>query len=162
MTYTGYESIILNNTAATQIPQLKMEMIEGAVRDYGVGLVMLGGDNSYGLGGYFKTPIERALPVYMDLRGKREIPSLGIVLVMDKSGSMSGEKIKLAQEAASRTVDLLRDKDTLGVLGFDSSPNWYVQPQKLNQKSDIIQKINSIPADGELRFIPRWQKLMPS
>lgn len=148
VTYTGYESIILNNTAATQIPQLKMEMIEGAVRDYGVGLVMLGGDNSYGLGGYFKTPIERALPVYMDLRGKREIPSLGIVLVMDKSGSMSGEKIKLAQEAASRTVDLLREKDTLGVLGFDSSPIWYVQPQKLNQKQDVIQKINSIPADG--------------
>lgn len=147
-TYSGYESIILNNVAATQIPQLKMEMIEQAVRDYSVGLVMLGGDNSYGLGGYFKTPIERALPVYMDLRGKREIPSLGIVLVMDKSGSMSGEKMKLAQEAASRTVDLLREKDTLGVLGFDSSPHWYVEPQKLNDKSGIIQKINAIPADG--------------
>jgi Ca-activated chloride channel family protein len=148
VTYTGYESIILNNVAATQIPQLKMEMIEQAVRDYSVGLVMLGGDNSYGLGGYFKTPIERALPVYMDLRGKREIPSLGIVLVMDKSGSMSGEKMKLAQEAASRTVDLLREKDTLGVLGFDSSPHWYVEPQKLNDKSGVIQKINAIPADG--------------
>lgn len=148
VTYTGFESIILNNVAATQISQLKMEMIEAVVRDYGVGLVMLGGDNSYGLGGYFKTPIERALPVYMDLRGKREIPSLGIVLVMDKSGSMSGEKMKLAQEAASRTVDLLRDKDTLGVLGFDSSPNWYVEPQKLSQKQDVIQKINAIPADG--------------
>lgn len=148
MTYTGYESIILHNVAATQLPQLKMEMIEGAVRDYGVGLVMLGGDNSYGLGGYFKTPIERALPVYMDLRGKREIPSLGIVLVMDKSGSMSGDKIMLAQEAASRTVDLLREKDTLGVLGFDSSPHWYVEPQKLSQKQDVIAKINAIPADG--------------
>ncbi|MEC0148587.1 VWA domain-containing protein, partial [Paenibacillus alginolyticus] len=148
VTYSGYGSIILNNVAATQIPQLKMEMIEQAVRDYSVGLVMLGGDNSYGLGGYFKTPIEHALPVYMDLRGKREIPSLGIVLVMDKSGSMSGEKMKLAQEAASRTVDLLREKDTLGVLGFDSSPHWYVEPQKLNDKSGVIQKINAIPADG--------------
>ncbi|GGI43392.1 VWA domain-containing protein [Paenibacillus marchantiophytorum] len=148
VTYTGYQSILLNNVAATQIPQIKMEMIEQAVRDYSVGLVMLGGDNSYGLGGYFKTPIERALPVYMDLRGKREIPSLGIVLVMDKSGSMSGDKIKLAQEAASRTVDLLREKDTLGVLGFDGSPQWFVDPQKLTDKASVIQKINAIPADG--------------
>ncbi|MBD0379145.1 VWA domain-containing protein [Paenibacillus sedimenti] len=147
-TYMSYESIVLNNVAATQIPQAKMEMIEQAVRDYSVGFVMLGGEDSYGLGGYFKTPIERALPVYMDLRGKREIPSLGIVLVMDKSGSMSGDKIKLAQEAASRTVDLLRDKDTVGVLGFDSSPHWYVEPQKLSDKEGIVNKINSIPADG--------------
>ena len=56
--------------------------------------------------------------------------------------------MKLAQEAASRTVDLLREKDTLGVLGFDSSPHWYVEPQKLSDKSGVIQKINAIPADG--------------
>ncbi|MEW9701644.1 VWA domain-containing protein [Paenibacillus sp. SI8] len=148
VTYASYESIVLNNVAATQIPQAKMEMIEQAVRDYSVGLLMLGGEDSYGLGGYFKTPIERALPVYMDLRGKREIPSLGIVLVIDKSGSMAGDKIKLAQEAASRTVDLLRDKDTIGVLGFDSSPQWYVEPQKLSDKAGVLRKINSIPADG--------------
>ncbi|UJF35106.1 VWA domain-containing protein [Paenibacillus hexagrammi] len=146
--YAGYDSIVLNNVPATRIPQAKMDMIERAVRDYSVGLVMLGGEDSYGLGGYFQTPIERALPVYMDLRGKREIPSLGIVLVIDKSGSMSGDKMKLAQEAASRTVDLLRDKDTLGVLGFDSSPVWYVKPQQLANKDEIIGKINSIPADG--------------
>jgi Ca-activated chloride channel family protein len=148
VTYSTYDSIILNNVPATDMPLKKMEMMEQAVRDYGVGLVMLGGEDSYGLGGYFKTPIERALPVYMDLRGKREIPSLGLVIVMDKSGSMQGEKMRLAQEAASRTVDLLRDKDTLGVLAFDSSPVWFVEPQKLSNKTDIMNKINSIPADG--------------
>nr|WP_275901645.1 VWA domain-containing protein [Paenibacillus sp. SYP-B3998] len=67
---------------------------------------------------------------------------------MDKSGSMAGEKIKLAQEAASRTVDLLRDKDTIGVLGFDASPQWYVEPQKLSDKAGVLDKINAIPADG--------------
>lgn len=157
MTYTSYESILLNNVAATQLSQNKMEMIEQAVRDYGTGLIMLGGDNSFGLGGYFQTPIERALPVYMDLRGKRQLPSLGIMLVIDKSGSMSGDKMRLAQEAAARTVDLLRDGDSLGVLGFDSSPVWYVEPQKLQNaqnREDVIRQINSIPADGGTDIYP--------
>ncbi len=148
MTYTEYESILLNNVSATRISNKQMEMIEQAVLDYGIGLVMFGGEDSFGLGGYFKTPVERALPVYMDLRGKREIPSLGLVLVIDKSGSMEGEKIQLAQEAASRSVDLMREKDTLGVLGFDSSPVWFVEPRKLTDREEIIKKINSIPADG--------------
>jgi uncharacterized membrane protein/uncharacterized protein YegL len=147
--YTAYDSIVLANVPATRISAAQMEMIEQSVRDYGVGLVMTGGENSFGLGGYFQTPIERALPVYMDLRGKREIPSLALMLVMDKSGSMSGEKIELAQEAASRTVQLLRDsKDTVGVLAFDSSPWWVVEPQLITDKKKIEEQIHSIRADG--------------
>ncbi|RAV19754.1 VWA domain-containing protein [Paenibacillus contaminans] len=146
--YTAYESIVLNDVSATRMSHAQMQMIEQAVRDYGIGLVMLGGESSFGLGGYFQTPVEKALPVYMDLRGKREIPSLAIVLVIDKSGSMSGGKMELAQEAAARTVDLLRDKDTLGILAFDGSPWWVFEPQKLSDKKKAIADINSISADG--------------
>jgi uncharacterized membrane protein/uncharacterized protein YegL len=146
--YTAYESIILDNVPATRMSIAQMEMIERAVRDYGVGLVMTGGEDSFGLGGYFQTPIEKALPVYMDLRGNREIPSLGLILVIDKSGSMMGDKIRLAQEAAARTAELLRDQDTIGVLAFDSSPWWVVAPQKLEDRRKVIDNIMSIPADG--------------
>ncbi|WP_409341294.1 VWA domain-containing protein [Paenibacillus sp. MBLB4367] len=146
--YAAYESIVLNDVSGARMSQVQMQMIEQAVRDYGIGLVMLGGENSFGLGGYFQTPVEKALPVYMDLRGKREIPSLAIMLVIDKSGSMSGGKMELAQEAATRTVDLLRDKDTLGVLAFDGSPWWVVEPQKLTDKKKAVDGINAIRADG--------------
>ncbi|GIP36678.1 VWA domain-containing protein [Paenibacillus sp. J2TS4] len=156
--YTAYESILLNNVAATRLTDTQMSMIEQAVRDYGVGLVMFGGENSFGLGGYFHTPIEKALPVYMDLQGKREIPSLGLVLVIDKSGSMAGDKIRLAQEAASRTVDLLREKDTLGILAFDSSLWWVSEPDKLTDKDKVIGEIQSIPADGGTEIYPALQE----
>ncbi|PYI51728.1 VWA domain-containing protein, partial [Paenibacillus flagellatus] len=146
--YTGYDSIVLADVPATRLSEKRMEMIEQSVRDYGIGLVMTGGEHSFGLGGYFKTPIERALPVYMDLRGKREIPSLALMLVIDKSGSMAGDKIALAQEAASRTVQLMREKDTIGVLAFDSAPWWVVEPQRLTDPKAVTDKINSIAADG--------------
>nr|WP_245247311.1 MULTISPECIES: VWA domain-containing protein [unclassified Paenibacillus] len=147
--YTGYDSIILNNVSATRMSGLQMEMIEKAVKDHGIGMVMAGGEDSYGMGGYFKTPIERALPVSMELEGKREIPSLGLILVIDRSGSMDGGKMELAKEAAMRTVELMREKDSVGVVAFDSTPWWVVEPQKLTDKKKVLNQIQSIqPAGG--------------
>lgn len=146
--YSRYDSIVLNNVPATRISGKPMEWLSKAVSDFGVGLVMVGGEDSYGLGGYFKTPVERALPVYMDLKGKRQIPSLGLILVIDKSGSMSDGKIELAKEAAMRTVELMRDQDTVGVLAFDSTPWWVVEPTKLDDRDAVIAGIQGIQADG--------------
>lgn len=146
--YAAYDSIILNNVSAARIAEKPMEWLAKAVGEYGIGLIMLGGSDSFGLGGYFKTPIERALPVYMDLQGKKQIPSLGLVLVIDRSGSMSDGKIELAKEAAMRTIELLRDIDTVGVVAFDSAPWWVVEPTKLTDRDDVLEKIKGIQADG--------------
>jgi protein-arginine kinase len=66
-----------------------MTQIRDYVRDYGGGLMMLGGEESFGLGGYYRTPIEEALPVTMEVKQKVEIPSLAVVLSIDRSGSMA-------------------------------------------------------------------------
>ncbi|QNK54862.1 VWA domain-containing protein [Paenibacillus sp. PAMC21692] len=146
--YAAYDSIILNNVPATRIAEKPMEWLGSAVSDYGVGLMMLGGEQSYGLGGYFKTPIEDALPVRMDLEGRKKIPSLGLVLVIDRSGSMSDGKLELAKEAAIRTVELMRDEDTVGVVAFDSAPWWVVEPTKLSNREDVIENIQGIQPEG--------------
>ncbi|MCJ7841699.1 VWA domain-containing protein [Lederbergia sp. NSJ-179] len=112
--FIQYDSILFDNISATDVGENKMMLIERAVKEFGVGFVMAGGDEAYGLGGYFKTPIEDLLPVHMEIKGKEELPSLGLVIVLDRSGSMEGSKLSLAKEAAARSVELLRDKDTLG------------------------------------------------
>ncbi|GGH13326.1 VWA domain-containing protein [Paenibacillus segetis] len=152
--YAAYDSIIFNNVSGDQVGGKQMELIEAAVRSYGIGFVMVGGEDSYGMGGYFKTPIEKLLPVSMELEGKREVPSLGLILVIDRSGSMSGDKIELAKESAMRTVELLRAKDTVGVVAFDDKPWWVVEPQKLDNKDNVIAQINSIPSAGGTDIFP--------
>ncbi|PZD96235.1 hypothetical protein DNH61_08490 [Paenibacillus sambharensis] len=152
--YAGYDSIILHNVPATRIAGGPMKHLETAVRDYGIGLMMLGGEDSYGLGGYFKTPVERALPVHMELQGRRQLPSLALILVIDKSGSMQGGNMELAKEAALRTVELMRDQDTVGVVAFDGSPWWVIEPVKLTERDAVNNAIQGIQADGGTEIYP--------
>lgn len=146
--YLQYQSIIFNNVPATVISENQMNLMEKAVNEFGTGFIMMGGDESFGLGGYFKTPIEKLLPVEMDIRGKKEMPSLGLVLVMDRSGSMAGSKIELAKEAAARSVELLREEDTLGFIAFDDRPWEILDTEPLKDKKKAIDKIRSITPGG--------------
>lgn len=163
--FLHYDSIVLSNVSAHTISQSQMLLMNKAVKDFGVGLIMTGGEQSFGLGGYFKTPIEEALPVYMDIKGKKEIPSLGLSIVLDKSGSMEGDKIALAREAAARSIELLRERDTLGVIAFDSTPWQIIDTKPINNKEEAIKKVRSITASGGTDiFTPTSQaysQLMP-
>ncbi len=103
----NYELLMLSNVPATALTQRQMEVARTYVQDLGGGLIMLGGDQSFGLGGYYKTVLEEILPVRSDFEKEKEKPSLAMVLVIDKSGSMGGEKIEMAKEAAKGAVELL-------------------------------------------------------
>ncbi|MGM7680524.1 VWA domain-containing protein [Cytobacillus sp. Hm23] len=153
-----YDSIVFANVSATKVSQSQMEMIKTAVNDFGVGFIMTGGMESFGLGGYFKTPIEDILPVDMELKGKQEMPSLGMVIVLDRSGSMSGYKMDLAKEAAARTVELLRDKDTLGFIAFDEKPWQIVETAPLDDKQEVVDSIRSIQEGGGTDIFPALQQ----
>ncbi|MGM9950346.1 MAG: VWA domain-containing protein [Lysinibacillus sp.] len=146
--YLAYNAIIFDNVPGHLVGEAKMTVIEQAVKHFGVGFMMVGGENSFGLGGYFKTPIEALLPVEMEVQGKHQLPTLGLVLVIDRSGSMMGSKMELAKEAAARSIELLRDDDTLGVIAFDGSPWEVIETGVLKDKKDALDKVSSISANG--------------
>lgn len=152
--YLAYDAIIFDNVPGYQVGEAKMAVIEQAVKNFGVGFMMVGGDNSYGLGGYFKTPIEKLLPVEMEVKGKQQLPSLGLIIVMDRSGSMSGNKFELAKEAAARSVELLRDDDTLGFIAFDDRPWEIIEAKTLTDKEEALDKILSISVGGGTEIYP--------
>ena len=58
-----------------------MRLLESAVRDFGVGLVCIGGDQAYAAGGYRGTPLEEMLPVEMELSSKKVLPNGALAIV---------------------------------------------------------------------------------
>ncbi|TGV05600.1 VWA domain-containing protein, partial [Mesorhizobium sp. M00.F.Ca.ET.186.01.1.1] len=160
--YKQYATIVLSDVSATQMSDADMESMRTAVRDLGLGLIMTGGSESFGMGGWFQTPIEEALPVHMDLRGKQQLPSLGLELVIDKSGSMSSDargvdKMELAKEAAIRATTMMNQQDSIGVIAFDGDPWEVVAPQTVANKEEIHQQIGRIRADGGTDIYPALQ-----
>jgi Mg-chelatase subunit ChlD len=148
-----YASVVIVNTPARDLTNRQQSAVEQYVRDLGGGLLVVGGPQSYGVGGYFKTPLENVLPVEMQLKDQKRRPRLTIVFVIDHSGSMSETsggvaKIELAKEAAIRAVQLLSPTDKVGVIQFDDSASWVVPITRLDDPDSVVNRIASIRSGG--------------
>lgn len=157
---SAYNSIILCNVSAENLKEGFMKNIEAYVKDFGGGFIATGGDSSFALGGYFKTSLEKILPVNMDMKGKKEIPDMAMMLIIDKSGSMMDgtgglSKIEIAKEAAARVLDSLRpSRDEIGVIAFDNSIYKVVSRKKIDDADSIRGEIGTIRAGGGTSILP--------
>jgi Mg-chelatase subunit ChlD len=150
----GHEAVILSNVPATDLSIRQMEVMRSYVQDLGGGLIMLGGDQSFGLGGYYKTTLEEILPVRSDFEKEKEKPSLAMVLVIDKSGSMGGMKMELAKDAAKSAVELLGPRDQVGVVAFDGASYWVSEVHSASDRNYITERISTIQASGGTAIYP--------
>lgn len=159
----GYDSVVLVNVPADRLTAGQQKALASHVRDFGGGLVVIGGDRSYGVGGYARTPLEEALPVRMDLRGRRLSASVALVLVIDTSGSMSGglggvAKIEVAKEAALRVTELLGEGDQLGVIAFEDVPRWAVELGFLTNLAEAQTRIGEMAPGGGTNVYPALEQ----
>jgi Mg-chelatase subunit ChlD len=148
-----YASIVLVDVPARDLTGGQMTSLQSYVRDLGGGLVTVGGPTSYGVGGYFRTPLEETLPVDMQIKDEQRRPTLAIVFIIDHSGSMSETsggptKLELAKEAVIRSIELLNPKDQIGIITFDDSASWVVEMQEVEDGGSIKNKVASIGIGG--------------
>lgn len=66
---------------------------------------------------------------------------INLALVIDRSTSMSGDRIEKARDAAIMTVNMLSNEDTLSVITYDSSAEVIIPATKVKDKEKLIAKI---------------------
>ena len=153
----GYDAVVLSDVARNSLSDPQMKMLATYIRDLGGGFILAGGENNYGEGGYSKTAIEDVLPVTFE--AKKEKPdSVAMIIVLDKSGSMGGQKIEMTKEAAKAPLALLKDTDSFGVVAFDYNFYWPVKFQTVVNRAAITQAISSIIAGGETNIYPAMRE----
>jgi Ca-activated chloride channel family protein len=153
----AFDAMILASVPATDMTAFQMDLIKQYVIDFGGGLIMMGSNNSFGLGGYYKTPVEEVLPLTSRYEKEKEQPSVAMALVIDKSGSMGGAPIDLARQAAKATVELLGPRDQMGVVGFDSQAYVVSEMRSAGDVSAVCDAIDTLAAGGGTNMYPGMQ-----
>lgn len=156
-----WSAVIMRNAAndfTVGQHELLLEYVES-----GGGLLMTGGPDSFGFGGWFRTPLEDALPVSTDLRTEVEIPLVALVMIIDRSQSMSAgnpSRLELAKEGAIAVVDLAFEQDLLGLISFSDTSEWVfnLRPATERGKREMLGAILSLTTQGGTLLGPAYEE----
>ena len=171
---TGTRGVILNNVPAYKLPADFLNALNLYVRVQGGGLLMAGGKQSFGSGGYFQSPIDDLLPVSMELRTEHRKLAVAMAIVMDRSGSMAAgvgpgvTKIDLADEGAARAIDLLGPQDAISVLAVDTEAHRVVPMTRIGgDRAGLTDTVRRITSGGGGIYVfnglkAGWEELQKS
>jgi uncharacterized membrane protein len=135
----SFDAIFISNLAAGELGLDRQRLLESAVRDFGVGLVCVGGDQTYAAGGYRGTPLETTLPLNMELDSKKVLPSGAVVLVMHGMEFANGNQV--ARDCAQGVLAALGPADEMGVILWDGTERWLFELQKAKDKKALGSQI---------------------
>lgn len=150
----AYDSIVLADVPRRQIDDERVRMIVQNTQSTGGGLLVLGGPNSYGAGGWDESPLEEALPVDFHIKNIQTMPTGALALVIDCSGSMSGDKLEMAKAAAAASADILSPRDFLSVTAFDSQAHVIVPLTRAESPQTLKRQISRISEGGGTDMTP--------
>ncbi len=152
--FLAYESVVLADVPSGELSLQAAEELERYVRDVGGGLVMLGGPNAFGAGGWYGSPVERALPVDMDVTSRLRIPSLAMLFVIDKSGSMANRdasgvsKLDQVKEAVLASIEIMNPLYRVALIAFDANPELVVPPTEAGDRDGIEAELLDLAPGG--------------
>jgi len=142
----SYDTVFISNLSAGDLGLDSMRLLESAVRDFGVGLVCIGGDETYAAGGYRGTPLEAMLPVEMELNSKKVLPNGALAIVCHATEFPGGNA--WARDIAFAALEALGPQDEMGIVLWDGNNHWLFPLSKVGTKTAMGREISGMnPGD---------------
>ena len=148
----SYRGVVLENVAANRLGRGMRELAR-FVRERGGGLLVTGGQASFGIGGYYLSPLDPVLPVSMELRKEQRKQGMALVIAMDRSGSMGmsaggGTKMDLANLGAAAAIGLLSELDSVAVIAVDTVPDVVQEMTRVDDPEALQDRVSHIAPGG--------------
>lgn len=139
----SFDAVVMVNTPADHFSDEQQELLRSYVHDLGGGLVMVGGPDAFGAGGWTGTPTADALPIKLDPPAKRQMPRGALVLVMHSCEMPQGNY--WGKKTAEAAIQNLTRLDLAGIIeaGWDGD-SWTHRLSEVGNKSAIMRAVNSM------------------
>jgi Ca-activated chloride channel homolog len=149
--YVGRSAVVLDDVPALSLTETQLESLRSYVESGG-GLLVSGGDSSFGRGEYYSTPLEEMLPVSTDTRQRLFFTRAKILFILDHSGSMSDDvngvpKAEVAMRGIAAAVRELSPLDEVGIIAFDTAAVW-ILPFTYAGEAAKLRKSLSLSMEG--------------
>ncbi|MFZ4680924.1 MAG: glutamine amidotransferase [Terrimicrobiaceae bacterium] len=149
----AFDLVVFADAPAADFAEGQFTLLQDWVRNFGGGFLMIGGEDSFGAGGYFRTAVATMLPVQIERQEREETPVVALLVILDRSGSMTAmaggqQKIALANEGAVLALDVLQGKDLFGVFAVDTRVQDVVPLGKIGDRQAAARRIAGITAGG--------------
>ncbi len=153
----SYEAVVLINQSAYSFAEVQQEMMRQYVHDTGGGIVMIGGPESFGAGGWIGSPLADALPIRLDPPQKRQMPRGALAIIVHSVEIPRG--VFYGKQICNAAVDALSRLDLVGIVEYQGigGTDWVYPISPVGDRSSVRRAINNLQFGDMPSFDPSLQ-----
>ncbi len=137
-----YDAIIFADVPADALLAAQIQAVHDAIRDLGIGFLMVGGPNSFGPGGWQGSPVADALPISLEKTNKKILPKGAVAIILHTCEFAAGNA--WAKRITKRAIQVLNPEDLVGVLAqTNSGDGWIFDLTPASEYPNLVPQINN-------------------